>query len=391
MKTKLPVILLLLCLLWVAVAPVAAQPPGGPQVLSSDATPNFPMQLNFTLSAADDSQITDVRVRYQIDRASFAQVIAEARAQFTAGTQVSASYTLDMRFIGSLPPGTAVRYWWLVADAGGRVTTSEVNQVVWNDARYTWRSLSGGQLTIYWYEGDDAFAQVMMASAQAALPRLSQNTGELLSKPVSIYLYNGSGDLQGAMIFPNEWTGGSAYPDYGTITLGVSPVMLDWGKTTIAHELTHLVVHQLTRNPYAGIPVWLDEGLAMYAEGPLDTQFTTPLGQAVAADKLFTVRTLASPFSAISDQAVLSYAQSDSIVDYLISTYGQPKMLELLGVFHQGSGYDGALQKVYGFDMDGLNQIWRDWVRKQYSPSAADTRAAPVFAAVQPELAGAVR
>jgi hypothetical protein len=34
-------------------------------------------------------------------------------------------------------------------------------------------------------------------------------------------------------------------------------------------------------------------------------------------------------------------------------------MAELLKVFKEGSRYDDALQKVYGFDMDGLDAQWR--------------------------------
>ena len=38
-------------------------------------------------------------------------------------------------------------------------------------------------------------------------------------------------------------------------------------------------------------------------------------------------------------------------------------MNQLLGVFSQGSSYDEALLRVYGFDMDGLNDLWRDYIR----------------------------
>jgi hypothetical protein len=34
-------------------------------------------------------------------------------------------------------------------------------------------------------------------------------------------------------------------------------------------------------------------------------------------------------------------------------------MFALLDAFRQGNTYDGALQKVYGFDMDGLNTLWQ--------------------------------
>jgi len=36
-----------------------------------------------------------------------------------------------------------------------------------------------------------------------------------------------------------------------------------------------------------------------------------------------------------------------------------------LSTFRQGSSYDGALEKVYGFDMDGLDKLWRGYVSAQ--------------------------
>jgi len=39
---------------------------------------------------------------------------------------------------------------------------------------------------------------------------------------------------------------------------------------------------------------------------------------------------------------------------------GESKLLTF--ACRQGSGYDGALDKVYGFDMDGLDTLWREYV-----------------------------
>jgi len=74
------------------------------------------------------------------------------------------------------------------------------------------------------------------------------------------------------------------------------------------------------------------------------------------------VQSLSSPFSAYAEESLLSYAQSYSLLDFLITNYGQEKMLELLNTFRQGSSYDGALEKVYGFDMDGLDALWRNYI-----------------------------
>ena len=60
--------------------------------------------------------------------------------------------------------------------------------------------------------------------------------------------------------------------------------------------------------------------------------------------------------------ATLSYAESYTVVDYLITTYGKDKMLELLETFREGASYDGALTEVYGFDTSGLDQRWREYL-----------------------------
>ena len=208
-----------------------------------------------------------------------------------------------------------------------------------------------------------------MAVSQQALVRLSENTGAELDKPVKLYIYASAQDLQGAMIYPQEWTGGVAFTRYGIMAIGIAPTNLLWGKGAIAHELTHLVIHQITLNPYSDLPTWLDEGLAMYTEGMLEPQFATSLNRAIAEDGLISVRSLSSPFSAYAGEAVLAYAQSYSLVELLIGNYGQDKMLQLLNTFKQGSSYDAALGKVYGFDMDGLDTLWRERVTMPVEPS----------------------
>jgi hypothetical protein len=257
-----------------------------------------------------------------------------------------------------------VSYWWTLEDASGKAIQTEPTIFRLDDDRYPWRNLSEGLLTLHWYEGDESFAWELMNTAQQALVRLASYTGAELESPAEIYIYAKSEDLLGAMIFPQEWTGGVAYTRFGTIAIGIHPDSLDWGKRAMIHELTHLVIHQETFNPYNDLPTWLDEGLAMWAEGPLEPVFVNLLVNAVNEDRLITVRSLSSPFSAYAEESVLAYAQSFSIVDLLINNYGQGKMLELLSTFREGSGYDQALQKVYGLDMDGLNDLWFSFVTR---------------------------
>jgi hypothetical protein len=360
MIKKLFLLALLVCSLLAFFSPGVAQAAGGPNVTDSSVQVNFPAGITFNISVASDVNITGIRLHYIVNRASYTRVVSEILPVFTPSPDVTAQWVWDMRKTGGLPAGASVDYWWTVTDAGGKTLETAPARIDIKDNRYTWRSLNKGQVTLYWYKGDDAFAGELMTAIQDALVRISGNTGAKISKPVSFYIYASAADLQGSMIFAQEWTGGVAFTEYSIIAIGIgtSRAEIDWGKRTVAHELTHLVINQLTLNPYNGLPTWLDEGLAMYSEGALDAQFTTALSSAKSQNSFISVRSIASPFSAYANLSVLSYAESYEIIKYLIDTYGQPEMFELLSAFQQGSGYDDALNKVYGFDMDGLNAKW---------------------------------
>ncbi len=377
-------LVLVFCLLLTVLSPSLVQAKTGLTVLGSSAQVDFPSRLIFNMSAESDVNITDIRLCYTVDRVSFAHVTSEVYIEFVSNTTVDVSWTLEMVRIGGLPPGSSMEYWWIVEDIKGENIETTPTQLQFDDTSYLWRSLTEGKVAIYWYEGEKSFAQELMTAAQGALAKLADDTGAELERPAKLYIYANSQDLREAMIYPQEWTGGVAFTRYGIIAIGIAPNILSWGKRAIAHELTHLVIHQMTLNPYNDLPIWLDEGLAMYTEGVLTQEYTACLDRAIAENSLISVRSLSSPFSAYTMESLLSYAQSYSLVEFLITNYGQDKMLELLLTFKQGSSYDAALEEVYGFDMDELDALWRDYVSDQYQSTGRTA------AEMYPILIGAV-
>ena len=376
MIKKAGIFVLVVALFLVSLGPTLVQAQGGLTILASSAEAEFPAKLSFNLSAKSNVDITDIRLNYSVDYESFAQVTSEVYIKFVPDTNVDVKWDLDMVKVGGLPPGTSLEYWWTVKDASGEKSQTAPTEVRFDDNRYSWRSLTKEKVTIYWYEGEQSFAEELMSAAQQALARLAEETGAYLKRSVKMYIYANSQDLQGAMIYPQEWTGGVAFTRYGIIAIGIGQSNLLWGERSIGHELTHLVIHQMTFNPYISLPTWLDEGLAMYTEGTLGVGFVDYLNNAIEGNSLISARSLSSPFSAYSSQATLSYAESYSLVEFLITNYGQSKMLELLTTFSEGSSYDGALKKVYGFDMDGLDTLWRDYVGKHYQNAGVIIEAA---------------
>ncbi|MEE8619596.1 MAG: peptidase MA family metallohydrolase [Dehalococcoidia bacterium] len=356
-------IILITSALFLLFSPSAVAAVDGIVVIDMDVDIDFPNQAVFTIEAESYVDIVDVRLYYQVDRMNYAEVVSEGWADFTPASMVEANWVWDMRNVG-LPSGAEVIYWWMIEDADGNRFETSPDIMNFDDDRYLWQSLTstapqGSEMSLFWYEGSDSFARELMDTCDEGLARLTQDIGTYPERPINIYIYASDDDLKGAMIFPQEWTGGVAFTAFSTIAIGISPSELDWGRRALVHELTHLVVHQATFSPYGQLPLWLDEGLAMYNEGELDPVLRSYLEEAILEDELISVRSLCSPFSAYSEKAGLSYAQSYSLVEYLLDNYGQDSMLDLLTVFKQGSTYDEALTEVYGFDIDGLDARWR--------------------------------
>jgi hypothetical protein len=356
------IVIITLALLWL-LNPSFVAAEAGIIVTDSHVAVNFPSQAVFTVEAASHANIVDVRLYYQVDMMNYAEVVSEGWADFTPASNVEANWTWNMPN-ASLPPGAEVTYWWMIKDADGNKVETSPEIMHFDDSRYSWQNLTGtvpqdGALTLFWYTGGDSFARELMDACQEGLARLTQDIGTYPERPIKIYIYASDSDLKGAMISSDEWSGGVAFTDFGIIAINIPPSELDWGKKALVHELTHLVVRQATFGPYGQLPLWLDEGLAMYNEGELDPVFRSYLEEAISKDELISVRSLCSPFSAYSEKASLSYAESYSIVEYLLDNYGQGKMLDLLALLKQGSTYGEALTAVYGFDIDGLDARWR--------------------------------
>lgn len=341
-------------------------------VLDSSTEGHFPSALVFKLKAESSSDIIRIRLNYQVEKMNFAKVISESWPTFVPSPKVETRWIWDMRN-ASLPPSATIHYWWTIENKTGNKIVTPVTTIRFTDNRYAWQSLSSGKLTLFYYESNQSVASDLMTAAQQALERLAKDTGVNLEKPVELYIYASSKDLQGSMIFPREWTGGVAFTQHSIIAIGISSQNLDWGKNALAHELGHMVTHQLTFSPYgANLPTWLDEGLAMLAEGKLDVNLLSYLKKAFSQQKLISIRSLSSPFSAKSEEAYLSYAQSQSIVEFLIRNYGKNKMSGLLNLLKEGHSVDEALTVTYGFDQDGLDQLWQEFLKaptQQTEPS----------------------
>src|SRR6185436_14320735 len=126
------------------------------------------------------------------------------------------------------------------------------------------------------------------------------------------------------------------------------------------------------------IPTWLNEGLAVYGEGGPEGDMQALFENAVTDNTLISVRSLSGNFSEDPTKAGLSYSESYSLVNFLIEEYGQEKMLALLRALRDGATVDEALQITYGFNIEGLEDAWREKIGAAPRAASGNIETTPI-------------
>jgi hypothetical protein len=321
--------------------------------------PDFPDRLTFHLAAISSDTIESVTLLTGTNGHACQPSQARQSLDFTPGPHVDLTWDLDFRQSGLLPPGAEVWWQWIVTTSGGTTDTTPKKTYVVEDQRFNWMNLEKSGITLQWLMGDQAFGAALMDISLKSLQRLEKDMGISPMERIWITIYPSAAVLQEAA-HAFEWTGGVAFPNYNSTMIGISPDEREWADQVIPHELSHLVVDVLVFNCHGvDTPTWLGEGLAVFAENQPLQLYKDLVMENLRKDNLPNLSSLSAGFSAYSDSASLSYAQSSQVVAFMIQDYGAQKMGELLDGLHAGETIDEALKRIYNLDTEGLDAAWR--------------------------------
>jgi hypothetical protein len=345
-------------------------------VIESKATVDFPGIIRFDLKARSDQEIEKVSLYYGTNAMSCQDSTSQQVIDFEPGKDIDVSWEWELKRSGALPPGAEIEWYWLITDAAGNSLQTDPQSLTIQDNRHKWQSIETDdqKARIQWYVGNQNFGKTLASITQESLQRLAKEIGVESSRPILITIYPSSEEVRDAMITAQEWAGGVAFPEYGSIIIGATQNDEVWLKSVIPHELAHLLVGELTFNcKGVRLTTWLSEGLSVFSEGPLSKSQLDGITQALEEDRLRPLHALERGFSPSGDQARLEYDQSGAVVQYLVEAYGTEKMADLLGAMQSGLLINPALEQVYGFDTDGLDSAWRVDLGFAPLPTAAAT------------------
>ncbi len=317
----------------------------------------FAQQITFKLDATLDARIDAARVLVRADQID----IASRPAEFTPNANVVTEVSMELRG-GVLPPFSTVTYWWELTDENGRTFTSDPVTFQYVDNRYAWQRAERAGITVFWSDGEMEFAQRVLDTALAALPGIAAEVGVPPPDHIVVYVYPSREDLIGALrLGGRDWAGGQARPELGVVLVDIPPVETAPAEMqrVIPHELTHLLVYVAAQPAYDSVPAWLSEGLATANEMSPDPALAVTLQTAAENDRLFALESLCAPFPIEGQAALLAYAQSGSLIQFIRNRYGSQGIQGLLAAYRERAECVPGVARALGLPLSALETQWR--------------------------------
>lgn len=228
-----------------------------------------------------------------------------------------------------------------------------------------WKEYKRQHFIIYYKKAPFDFVKTVDRASEQYYVEITRNLGFTRYKGwnwddrAKIYIYNDMNDYveSGKQA---GWSHGSAYPKDRTIR--TFPSSHGFFDSTLPHELGHIIFREFIGFK-ARVPSWFEEGVAMYQEKAKRWGAHDTVRKAIE-DGTF------KPLSELSITRLrnrtsrglvnLFYAESASIVNFMISEMGEQRFVHLCRKLKDGGPFAWALDSVYSRlkNVDDLNDAW---------------------------------
>jgi hypothetical protein len=268
-----------------------------------------------------------------------------------------------------LYPFIAVHVQWSVTDERGNTVTSEEEQVIGHDPRYEWEQLdsSGYDLTVYYHDRGLSFGKSILDAAERSAKLMEDHFDAHLTKPIVVVIYNSSDEVLDFIDSFDENTGGQAFSYLGLTIQIIEPGsgMDDWINDVIPHEISHLYFYQATGGEkdswHYWPPIWLNEGLAQINEIGMDPDSLEYVNwQLKYSTYLPNLKYLDEHFGDTEEVTATQYQMAYSVTSYVINTYGEGSMADILAAYANNARTEEAFVNVLGINFATLSKEWRE-------------------------------
>jgi hypothetical protein len=233
-----------------------------------------------------------------------------------------------------------------------------------------WKNTTSTHFIIYYKNAPEDFLNELIEKAEGYYDKIADDLGFrrfdfwLWDNRAKIYIYDNAQDYQQVTGHP-AWSSGCAYPRQKIIH--TFPYAKKFFDVVLPHEMGHIIFREFVGFDNSAIPIWLDEGVASYEQPLKFSEAQALVKEARDNNRLMSLQELfKSDPQLMSDtyRVSLFYAQSVSIVDYLVKKLGQDTFVSFCQQLRDKNDFEKALSSNYNLsNISELDEDWRRYLR----------------------------
>jgi hypothetical protein len=188
-----------------------------------------------------------------------------------------------------------------------------------------------------------------------------------LARNVSIILPASNHDYhENTKRFVPDWSGAVTFVKKRTIILKPGEYFDSKEyRETMLHELAHIYIADKMVDQL--IPVWLNEGIAMYLSGKtISWGESIILGNSILAGNIVALDKIDSLLSFGYLKAKVAYLEALLAVQYLIENYGEETVRNIITSLQHENSLDTVFIKNIGLDIVDFEYEWYAYLKKRY-------------------------
>lgn len=244
-------------------------------------------------------------------------------------------------------------------------------------ADVNWQEITSKHFVVKYAVSNQKLAPYILKLAEETHLIITQDIGYSLDKKTTIFICPSNQEFQELGGSPSKWTLGQAFTRDNVILIQtpkniwrmeVAPLSRIEIDRVIRHEYTHIILGQID-----GLPVWLNEGLAMYEAKQWQIDDNILLGEAYLSKHIIPLSKLTYSFPSTDGllhhqkEIELAYAQSFDIVKFIINQYSNNGLKRLIKEMFKTNEFDIALKRSLGLTPLLLEISWHQDLKKRFN------------------------
>ena len=231
-----------------------------------------------------------------------------------------------------------------------------------------WQDISSEHFVVLYKKAPQRFVDNTLARAEEDYRKTADSLGFarykgwIGSKRARIYIYDDADDYKRSS--GPGWAAGSVVTHSRTIS--AYPSASGFFDSTLPHEIGHIILRDFIGSD-AVVPLWFEEGLAMYQEESGRWGANADVRRALARGEFIPLEDLMGlSLDRNADDGLVRifYAEAASLVRFLITEGELYRFSRLCREIRNGGRFDGALKKSYMKyqTLQSLETAWKDYL-----------------------------